>query len=304
MLCKLVGASAQTLPKFPEDRLELLNDRIEALIILGGDAGTSDGVFRYGGNTRADLNITKFGTSSELTNPMPLAGLVRWAPTIVGNIGYSTSVTHLGPPFDGDGLEAKSLAAELGGGARFWFNSHLSFSPSVAGIYGHTESEYKPVSASGFHFGPELEKDGLVDWRLDTWTVVPAIDAQYEYYWHPITFTANSTFNEFHTETFSSTSRLINIKGDSQTWKNMIDLETPLGVKLFNRNVIVGSYFSRTDLFGNVSRATGSSYFYTIEGRIGLDMEGVLPFVRWIGLDSEYYWGHQFSGWSVGLGIR
>jgi hypothetical protein len=33
-------------------------------------------------------------------------------------------------------------AVDFGGGARFWFNDHLSLAPTVSGIYGHTENSY------------------------------------------------------------------------------------------------------------------------------------------------------------------
>jgi hypothetical protein len=305
LFCPLSRSTAQVLPPIPQSRLELVNNRIETVLILGGDATSSAGVFRYGSSNRSDLNVTKVGGRANLTGPMSLGlGDLKWAPIIVGNVGYTTGKSHLGPPFDGDVIEGNSLAIEFGLGARIWVTDHLSFGPSVAGIYGHTESTFKPVSPAGHQFESALRADGLIDWRLDTWTAVPAIDAQYEFKWRRITFTLTSEFTAYHTEDFRSTSKSIHLNGDSKSWMNTFDMEVPLGLKLFDREIVAGGAFSRTDLFGNISNALGTSYFYTADARIGLNTTNALPIVRWVGFEGQYFFGHNFSGWSIGVSAR
>jgi hypothetical protein len=52
----------------------------------------------------------------------------------------------------------------------------------VSGIYGHVENEFEVRNAPGLAF-KQAAAGTLVDWELDTWSVVPAAEAKYPWPW-------------------------------------------------------------------------------------------------------------------------
>jgi hypothetical protein len=89
---------------------------VEALTILGGDFGFSDGTFHSTGDLEpgqradVDLNVTKFGGAGEIGDPIPLGDLdIGWQPRVQGSMGYLNSSNHLKVlPEAGDTSEYKT----------------------------------------------------------------------------------------------------------------------------------------------------------------------------------------------------
>ena len=81
----------------------MIGARVEAMTILGGDFGLSDGKFHSTGSlggmaSDVDTSVTKFGGDGDVGDPMPLGDLdIGWQPRLQGNMGYLES---LGPPAD------------------------------------------------------------------------------------------------------------------------------------------------------------------------------------------------------------
>jgi Solitary outer membrane autotransporter beta-barrel domain len=299
-------ASAALTPAEINDFRNTIGNRVEAVTILGGDYGIGGGsYFSSGGNNHVNINVTKFGGAGDVGAPQPLGNLgIGWQPRLQGSMGYLTAKNNFQSGLlDGDTSEYKTFAIQFGGGARFWFDDHFSIAPTVMGMYGHTENTYTARSAFALANLPEAKQLGLIDWDVDTWTIRPSLNLQYEYTWHRIIFTFSSEPTYFYTESFSSSSPNLNINGDSEAWANKIDVDVPLGVELFGHELRTGGYFSRTDLYGDLQDGLNTSYVYEIHGRLVLDFLDELWKVKWIGLGGSYLWGDNIHGWSIGADV-
>jgi len=297
-------ASAALTPAEINDFRNTVGNRVEAATILGGDYGIGGGsYFSSGGNSKADINVSKFGGSGDVGDPQSLGNLgIGWQPSLQGSMGYLTAKNNFQSGLlDGDTSEYKTFAIQFGGGARFWFDDHFSISPTVMGMYGHTENTYTARSAFALANLPEAKQLGLIDWNVDTWTIRPSLNLQYEYTWHRTIFTLSSEPTYFYTESFSSSSPNLNVNGDSEAWVNKIDVDVPLGVELFGHELRTGGYFSRTDLFGDLQNGLNTSSVYEAHGRLVLDFLGELWKVKWLGIGVSHLWGGDFTGWSYGI---
>src|SRR5262249_40557735 len=116
-------------------------------------------------------------------------------------------------------------------------------------------------------------------------------------------FELQSRFDYYHTESFESSSILVSVAGNSQTWENKLDVDLPTGWRLLSGEFHTGGFFSRTELYGDAASGLNASSFYTANGRFVFDFNGKLWKVRWVGLGASYFWGHDFEGWSAGLDL-
>lgn len=285
--------------------------RVEALTILGGDFGLSDGNFhstgasRRGSGADMDTSVTKLGGDGDVGNPQRLGDLnVGWQPRLQGNVGYLESTNHLRTPLlAGDTSELNTFAIEFGGGARFWTSESLSFAPTVMLLYGHTEDSYSAQSAFGRRNLPELQQLGLVDWNVDTWTVRPALNIQYVVALGRALITLSSDPTGFFTHGFERSSTEVRVGGDSGLVTNKIDLDIPLGIELYDHEVRAGGYLSRTDLLGDLKQGLEVQHLNEVHGRIVLDFLNQLWKVQWLGLGASYIWGTNIRGWTVGADV-
>jgi hypothetical protein len=305
-LLGVATSQAQTLPPISPEKLWSEGDRIEALVVLGGDNSAAGGAYSLRGSTRADLQVEKFGGGGDLGDPRPMGDSgIKWNPVISGNIGY---VSATGPvsqaPLDGNTIDVSTFGIQFGGGARFWFNDHFSLAPSLSGLYGRTQQTFNALTDAGKQYLPAMQQAGWVDWRVDTWTAVPTLDLQYQWSWKRVEFQFNSTFDYYHTESFESTSPLLVVNGNSQSWKNTLDVDIPLGFELFGHEVHTGGFIDQNQLFGNVREGLETDHIYTVNGRLVLDFLGTWPIVRWMGLGASYFWSGNFSGWAIGIDIK
>jgi hypothetical protein len=305
------AAYCQITPSQASQIRDAIGNRIEALTILGGDYGIaaanfrSTGRFSFGESTDATLGITKFGGSGDIGDPQPIGSLaVGWQPRLQGNMGWLDATQHLhGSLLEGDSTELKAYGIEFGGGARFWVNSHLSFAPAVVGLYGHMSQTYTANSAFMRENLAKATQLGLVDWTVDTWTFITGVDFQYVYTWDRTIFTLSSNPVYYHTESFKSSNANLNVKGDSSTWANIIDVDIPVGVQLFGHELRTGGYYRWTGLYGALSRGLNESSLNELHGRVVLDFLNQLWKVQWIGIGGSYVWGSHVTGWTVGADV-
>jgi Solitary outer membrane autotransporter beta-barrel domain len=282
--------------------------KIATTTILGGDYGLSGGAFTSIDNNSGniDLNISKFGGMGDIYPIRPLGDLgIGWQPQLQGSMGYLTATKHYNAEsvLNGDQNEDKTFAIEFGGGARFWFNDSFSIAPTLMGMYGHTENSYTANSAFGKTNQAAASQAGLINWNVDTWTIRPAMDVQYQRTWHRTIFTLSSDFTYFYTESFSSSSANVNVDGDSEAWENKLDVDVPLGVELFGHELRTGGFFSRTDLYDGLREGLNTDYLYQAHGRLVLDFLDQLWKVQYIGIGVTYMWGEEFNGWSIGADV-
>jgi hypothetical protein len=285
--------------------------RVEALTILGGDFGLSDGTFQSGGglgpDAGADLDtsVTKIGGDGDVGEPRPLGHLdIGWQPRLQGNMGYLESANHLGSSrLSGDTSELKTFAIEFGGGARFWTTDRLSFAPTVMVLYGRTDDTYSAQSEFGRQNLAELQRLGLADWSVDTWSLRPALNVQYLIPLGRAIITLSSDATGFYTHGFARSNIHVRVGGDSAFVTNKIDLDIPLGVALYGHELRSGGYLSRTDLFGDLKTGLAVQHLNELHGRLVLDFLNQLWKLQWLGLGASYIWGTNISGWTVGADV-
>jgi hypothetical protein len=306
-----ISAQAQISPAEAAQIQNAIGARVEALTILGGDFGLSDGTFhstgalRPGGGGDVDTDVTKLGGDGDVGDPRRWDGLdIGWQPRVQGNMGYLESTNHpRGSRLAGDTSELRTFAIEFGGGARFWTTDRLSFAPTVMVLYGRTDDTYSAQSAFGRQNLPELRQLGLADWSVDTWSLRPALDIQYIVPVGRALVTLSSDPTGFYTHGFARSNINVRVGGDSGFVTNKIDLDIPLGVELYGHEVRSGGYLSRTDLFGDLRTGLGVQHLNELHGRIVLDFLNQLWKLQWLGLGASYLWGTHISGWTVGADV-
>jgi hypothetical protein len=285
---------------------EGINDRIEALTVLGGDYVLGGGSFRSTGNGPGDLtvDVSKFGGAGEFSDTRQLGDLnIAWRPRLQGNMGTVDWKNEFKVPLlEGDVSHTKAFGIQFGGGARFWFTHEFSVAPTIMGMYGHTTNEYTANSTFMVLNLAKARQVGLVDWSTDTWTVRPSMNFQYEYtVWGRTIITLSSDATYYHTGSLKSSNAGINVGGDSEVWSNKFDIDIPLGRMLFGHELRTGGYLERTGLYGNIRSGLNTDYMNEVHGRLVLDYLNQLWLTQWIGLGGSYYWGSNFTGYSFGI---
>jgi hypothetical protein len=303
------GPLALAQPTLPPEALhrfeQAIGNRVEAVSILGGDYAAAGGIYTFRGGSLADLSISKIGGGGEVASPKPMGlGALRWAPVLQGNVGMVSALNTFQTGYAaGNQMKYDTFAAAAGAGIAVYFTDHLSLSPTISGMYGRVENSFISHNANG----DQIEAVGsgtVVDWTLDTWSVVPGLELDYQWAWRRTIFEFSSRANFFHTESFESSSPFVGVNGDSTTWENKLDADVPLGLKILGGELHTGGFASRTELFGHAASGLDTHYLYTANGRLVLDFLGKLWAVRWLGLGVSYFWGEDFSGWSAGVDLR
>ena len=292
-------------PQAIEQFEHVIGNRVEAVTILGGDYGAAGGIYSFRGGTLADLSISKLGGGGDVSAARPLGvGNWKWSPTLQGNLGHINAENEFATGYlKGNRSVYDVLGIQAGGGVRFYFTEHLSLAPSISGIYGHTENEFKPKNAIGDAVDAAA-KGKFVDWELDTWSVVPGAEGGYEWSWGRATFEFSVRYTFYHTESFNSSSEFVDVDGDSHTLRNKLDVDVPLGLKLLGRELHTGGFFARTELFGGVADGLNEDHVYTANGRLVLDFLGKVWKLRWLGFGASWLWGDHVDGWSAGVDLR
>jgi hypothetical protein len=305
-------AMCQITPDVAQQIRSGLENRIEALTILGGDFGLSDGDFRSHGHlnpldSEAEVkdDVFKFGGSGDVGDPQPLGQSgISWQARLQGNVGYLDSKYEYDGGFlAGDTSKANTSAIEFGGGARFWFGDSFSVAPTLMGLYGHTSDDYEVKSPFMQANLIPATQMGLVDWSINTWTLRPALNVQYLIRFGRNTLTLSSDPTYFHTQGFGASNANVRVNGNSGSIDNKIDLDIPLGIQLLGHELHTGGYISRTELMGGLQDGLDIAHMNEIHARLVLDFLNRLWKVKWIGLGASYVDGTNVSGWAVGADV-
>ena len=311
LLLSSIPGSAEAQLSMSEARAiqDAIGARVEALTILGGDFGFSDGTFHSTGalapglRADADLHVSKIGGAGEIGVPMPLGDLgIGWQPRIQESMGYLKSSNQINTaPEAGDTSEYKTSSIEFGGGARFWTTETFSFAPTLMALYGHTTDSYSAQSMFAKQNLPELKQLGLIDWNTDTWSLRPALNIQYVIPLDRTRITLSSDSTEFYTRGFARSNVNVRVEGNSGFLTTKIDVDVPLGIEVFGHELRSGGYVSRNDLFGDLRTGLDVQHLNEVHGRIVLDCLNQLWKFQWLGLGSSYVWGPNMTGWTVGV---
>jgi hypothetical protein len=283
---------------------QVIGNRVEASTILGGDQAAAGGIYTFRGGRVAELGVTKIGGAGEVASPMPLAGKLQWAPILIANVGHMKAENNFESGYlAGNGMNFDTFALQAGGGARIYFTDQFSCASTLSGIYGHTKDEF--IARNSVGDAVESAASGtFVNWTADTWSVVPGVDLRYQWMWGRSIFTLTSRYTFYHTESFDSTSEFVNVDGISQAWENRLDVDVPLGWKLFGQELRAGGFFNHVEMYGGLEEGLNSSYLDTANARLVADLLGKVWKCRWVGIGVSYFWGDNFGGWSAGLDLQ
>jgi hypothetical protein len=302
------SAGAQIPPNLINSLKSNVGSQVQSTIILGGDYGLSGGSYTLlnpdEGNI--DIKISKFGGMGDIYPIRPLGDLgIGWQPQVQGSMGYLTGKKYYnaGTLQQGDVNEDKTFAIQFGGGARFWFNDQFSIAPTIMGMYGNTQNSYDAHSAFGKKNQALAKQLGLIDWNVDTWTIRPALNFQYQFTWRRTILTLSSDLTYYDTGDFSSTSSAVDADENSESWETKLDVDVPLGVELFGYELRTGGYFSRIQLYNGLKDGLNTDSISEVHGRLVLDFLNQLWKVQYIGIGYSYMWGDNFNGWSIGADI-
>ena len=304
-------AQAQIPPAQATQLQNAIGARVDALTILGGDFGLSDGNFHSTGGLGSgapadvDTSVTKIGGDGDVGDPKPLGNLnIGWQPRLQGNMGYLESTNHMqASELAGDTSKFRTFAIEFGGGARFWTSQNFSLAPTIMALYGRTDDTYLAQSVFGRQNLPDLQQLGLVDWSVDTWSVRPALNLQYIIALDRLLITLSSDAAGFYTYGADRSNVHVKVEGDSGFVTNKIDVDIPLDVELYGHELRSGGYLSRTELFGDLKTGLAVQHLNELHARLVMDFLNQLWKVQWLGVGASYLWGTNFSGWTVGADV-
>lgn len=299
-------AAAADLAVYSDQFRKLATARSETLAIMGGDDGISGGTYRfYDDGTR--MSITKLGGKGILGEPKRLGDSdMTWSPLLGGTIGYISGENSFNnnPILANNREEFTTFAAGLESGVKLSLTRELNIGPSLGLIYAHSDSSFKPGTPLGSHL-KQLYGGQLFDWNIDTLSLVPSLDIQYE---KPLNndlkLTLHSRFAWFNTWSVASSSSYLHGSGSSYDWENRVDLDLKLPLKLFGFPLHTGGFVA-LDVLGDDFRDTvGTNTMYTVNGRLVLGELTGLWKLNWLGLGVSYIAAKSFYGYSVGLDAR
>ena len=298
----MLPARAQVPPQAVAQLEAVISARVETGTVLGGDQSAASGIYTFRGGSVAELGISKIGGGGEVTAPMPL-GDFQWAPILLGNVGNMNAENRYDTGYlAGNGMNFDTYGVQAGGGGRLYFTDQFSVAATFSGIYGHTENTFISRNAIGDAINAAANGT-LVNWETETWSIVPATSVKYEWLWGRTVFAVQSGYTYYHTESFHSTSPLVDVNGSSHAWDNRLELDIPLGLTVLGQELRTGGFISRTELSGGIADGLKSSHIQTANARLVADLLGKVWAMKWVGVGATYYWGDNFNGWSAGVDL-
>jgi hypothetical protein len=312
VLCSLAAPAAAVDPATIQTYLDQFKKnagaRVETLAIMGGEDGASGGAYSFN-NNRLNMSINKAGGRGIIGDPKDFdfnTGGIHWLPLLGGSIGYSESdnkFTNI--PALANNLERYiSFSMGFEAGARVYFSRELSIGPMLGFIYSHAHSSFEAGSTLGQTLKEQYSKQ-LVDWNMDTMSVVPSLDIQYEHIfaenWR---MTLSSRFAWFHTWDIATSSKYLGLSGNSSYWENKADLDIRLPIKVFGHALHTGGFVSAGLIGGDFAESINTNSMYTFNGRLVVgDITGLWK-LNWIGLGASYIKSSTFDGISWGIDAR
>ncbi len=306
IICCLVLPAAADPTAYTSQFSKLATARSETLAIMGGDEGASGGIYKfyYDGTS---MNITKLSGKGAIGKERRLAGTdIHWLPLLGGTVGYihGENRYYNNPVLVNNTERFTTFAVGGEAGAKILLGKKFSITPALGLIYSRSDSEFLPGTALGAQLKQQYAGQ-LFDWYVDTITMAPSIEAQYqETIGKDWRLTLSSRYAWFNTWDIASSSRYLEKEGDSFNWENKVDLDVRLPLKLFNRPLHTGGYVSVDYLGGDFRDTVGSNAMYTFNGRLVLgDFNGLWK-LNWVGLGVSWIKANTFYGYSVGLDMR
>jgi len=279
----------------------VIGQSVETLSVLSTQSAISTGGYKFSIH-ETDGQATRAPWTIDLAPREPLGDTgLSWTPVFSGGVGYADFTDHfVDKPLEGNASEYQTLAAAVGLGPRIYFTPEFSVLPSMGLIYGYTQNNFHALNPLGDEF-EQAQRNGLVDWHVQTMTITPSIELRYLVKPDPWEFTLFSTYAYFDTWPIERSTSALSFRSNSGSWVNGADLDFRTQYRLFDCPVHLGGRFALTDLYGGLRQSLATSNFYQIGGRITLDTRGKIPLIDRLGVGIAYVWGEGFHGYSVGI---
>lgn len=308
VLVLTAGESRAQLPPAVLDQIDhVIGSRIETFAILDTQSGASGGTYASKIND-TDIAITRVTGRGDVGPKRPIGDSgILWSPMLEGGVGYATFDNHFtGGALQGNQSTVTSIAAFIGGGARFTVWDDWSLAPTFGVIYAHSDNDFDAQNDLGrqvVQLAGSRGASNILNWSADTITIVPGIEGRYRHLFGPVQVTVKSLFKYFDTHPVERSTTALSFESSSEWWLNELDVEWRMPLYLWTRQLRTGAYFSRSELSGGVEDAFGSDYMYQAGGRLVIDLQGLLWHVEYVGIGGGYFWNDKFSGWSIGAEI-
>ncbi len=169
-------------------------------------------------------------------------------------------------------------------------------------MYGHTENDYTANSAFGKANQAAATQLGLINWNVDTWTIRPALDLQYQYTWHRVIFTFSSDLTYYYTESSAAPRRTLTSTVIPKAWISKVDVDVPLGVELFGHDS-ARRFLQLYELYDGLREGLNTDNINEAHGRIVMDFLDQLWKVQIHRHRRSYLWSDNFDGWSIGADV-
>jgi hypothetical protein len=292
-------AAAQITPGEFDQFNTAIGQRVETAVVLGTANSATTGGYKWQLNN-ATGTITRATWEFNIGNyhPIDLTNL-KYVWTTNGGVGYADYHDEfLTGQLAGDNQQFQSYALGSEIGPRIFLTDDFSVLPQFGLIYGYTTEQFHDFTGAGTN--PFFQE--LVNWQVQTLSVSPALQFQYEHTFSGVfKIRFRSDLAYYTTFPIQQSTHAWAFRSKSQVWDNSIDLDYKTGLRLLDCNMHIGGNFSRVDLFDGIAAAMDCSHFYNIFGRVTLDTTNKLGFINLLGLGSNYTWGTGFHGYAVGV---
>ena len=297
-------AAAQAAPPLADIRDQLdqvVGNRVEATVILGGQEVPQGGLFTWSFNG-VDAGILKYPGSVELGDPRPLGvGGLTWTPVILGSVGTAYFVNKFRDgPLTGNESTYTTYSLGLGGGARMGLLPDLSVLPSFGLLYAYTENDFDAGTEPG-RAAEQAVEGRLVNWHTHTLTFMPALALRYRPTFGRVTLGLTSSYTYFATVPLARSTEAYSFTSESQVWNNRVELDVATPWTVAGWPLLAGVFLDRGELFGGLRQSLKTDHFYSTGAYVALDPGGRLWKLKQIGLAGSYFWSETFSGWTLGI---
>jgi len=296
------GFSQEVDPALTEVVREMITNSIGLTIAFTSSDAISSGSFVYEEqNEETRFNITRI-PFRHIFNPFNNSG---HAPFISFSVGYFEDREMVALSQPPDESRFKTLSLSCGGGVKFELvEKYLWLTPEVDLIYGRTWNEHDYNSRlSQIVYKPILE--GIAyNWQVDSFSFAPSLQLLFEYPIGQITIGFETKYTYLNTRTIKEDYPEHQAKAESSLWKNLLRVELPLGISMFNIPLSLKADFSRIELGGKVSQPVKESNFYETGAELVLGTARKTTWLSSLSLGASYTFSERITGWSLRFGYK
>jgi hypothetical protein len=276
-----------------------IGQRVETAVILGTANTVTTGGYKWQLDN-ATGTITRGTWEFEFGDYHPIdLSNIKYIWSTDGGVGYADYTDEfLAGQLEGDNQRFQSYALGSEIGPRVFFTNDISVLPQIGLIYGYTTNTFHDLTGAG----ADAIINSLVNWQVQTLSVTPSIQAQYEHTFSGVLrLRLRTIYTYYCTFPVQRSTQAWSFRSNSEVWENLIDVDYKTPIQLLHNDLHLGGTFYRTDLFDGISAAMDCSHFYNITGRISFDTSRTLGVLSELGVSANYTWGTGFHGYAIGI---